>query len=537
VKSEDIVEVKIRKKEVGLVVWMVPLIALIVGGWMIYKYYSELGPMIEITFKNSGGLEPKQSYIKFRDVKVGVVERVKILKKSEGVVVYARMNKDVEPFLNETTRFWIVKPEIGVGKVRGLDALVSGSYIQMFAKIGKESRNEFTGLDEPPLNLSEEPGSTFELVADRSYGLSAGSPVYYRQIQVGKVEKVLLPADGKQIHIYIFVKRPYDRIVNTTSRFWNVSYADLSLSEEGLSIQMHPISQLLLGGIAFETKETDLNASGVGAFYLYPSKQLAQRKRIGVGQERFMEFLMRFDRDTGYLDIGAPVKIEGYTIGHVEDIISSFDPKRKRIDSYVIAKIDLASFRQSLRDDGFKNLKMLVAHGLKARLEESIPFLHRLYVNLVFTDTNASLVQMGDYYRFPTVGVERSEIARSITKILQKLQKMPIERTLDALSKLLEETREPIRSSLLALRRSLEGVDRLLQSSDTKDLPKALLQTLSELNATLKSYEALAKSYGEDSLFKDRINELLKDLDRATKQANKLFKKLDRKPNAIIFGE
>ena len=179
---DDILEVKIKKKEVNLIIWLIPIISLIVGGWLIFKYYSSLGPLITIKFKNSGGLEPKRSVVKFRDVEVGKVEKVKILKNDEGVLVYVRMNKDMKPFLNFTTKFWIVKPQIGINEVRGLDALLSGPYIHMYARAIDFTKDSFIGLDEPPIDSSILNGKIFTLIIDSTYGLSEKLPVYFKHI-------------------------------------------------------------------------------------------------------------------------------------------------------------------------------------------------------------------------------------------------------------------------------------------------------------------------------------------------------------------
>jgi paraquat-inducible protein B len=534
--NDEILEVKIKKRQISLAVWLVPILALIVGGWMIYKYYTRLGPMIEITFKQSGGLEPKNSYVKFRDVKVGVVERIEILKRSEGVRVHVRMNKDVEPFLNETTKFWIVKPEIGAGKIRGLDALVSGSYIQMYAKLGKESKYYFKGLDEPPLNVGEVPGSTFRLISKSSYDLSAGSAVYYKEMEVGKVEKVRLAPDGKRVYVYVFIKKPYDRFVNSTTKFWKIGAVRVVLGEGGLDVQMRSLSQIVAGGVEFATKDLTSFASS-GDYYLYPSKEEANRKRIGVGQEDFREFLMRFDENVGYLRVGAPVKLDGFVVGKVEDIVSGLDVQKRKVDSYVITSIDLSSFKQSLEDDGFKNLEALVRQGLKARLEESNPILGSIYVNLVFTDSNATLKKMGEIYVFPTAKAKRNRVVALVEEILKKINNMPIEETLHSITKMTEEARKPLKESLLAMKRSLEDLDAILRQKEMKSLPRNIEKSLLELEATMKSYKELARSYGKSSLFKDRLDALLRDLDSATKEARKLLRKLDKKPNAIIFGD
>jgi len=537
VAEQQLPSVEVTKSRVSLAILLVPLLALLVGGWLIYKYYSQLGPTITILFKESGGLEPKSSYIKFRDVKVGVVERVEIL--AEGVRVRARMNRDVAPFLNETTKFWIVKPEIGLGKIRGLDALMSGAYIQMYAKLGHEPKEHFVGLDEPPIDLGEERGRSLSLVAERSYDLAPGDPVYYRQIEVGRIERVQLDPTGKRVIIHIFVKEPYDRFVNTTTRFWNINSISVNLNDRGLDVQMNSLAQILSGGIEFATQQPELESpQSLGEFYLYPSKAEANRKRIGVGQERYLDFVMEFDENVGYLPIGAAVKIEGFRVGEVKDIRSHFDLQHKRISSRIIASIDVAAFRQRAEEDGLANLKRLVAQGLRARLSQSLPILNDLYVELVFTDeSNATLFWSGEGYYFPTTKGKLARLTATIQAILDKIEEAPIERTLESLSALLEETKAPLRTTLLTLKRSLANLNHLLETNATQNLPRQLEANLHQLQETLASYQKLAKSYGHDSLFKERLDLLLYDLDRAIKEANRLLRKLRRKPNAIIFGD
>ncbi len=533
--NEDILEVKIKKSEVTWVVWMVPLLALIVGGWMIYKYYASMGPLISITFKNSGGLEPKQSYVKFRDVKVGVVERIEILKEKEGVIVYARMNKDVEPFLNEKAKFWIVKPQIGLGKVQGLDALMSGAYIQMQSSLGKEELRFFKGLEEPPLDVEPSKGKTFVLKALQSYELEPGAPVYFKQIKVGRVEKVELSQDGSEVTIYIFVKKPYDRFINASTKFWNLRGIDIGLSSEGLRVDMGSISQILVGGVEFSTKELFEESLPIKEpFYLYPSKKEALQKKLGYPKERYGEFLMEFDGGTGYLNIEAPVKFEGYRVGYVKDIYSYFDLNRTKIESKVLVAIDLSAFS---KDGSIDGLAAAVAKGLKARLESANFLSDDLFINLVFTDTKSRLQKLGTLYAFPTLPFSKSELERLIKEFLQKLQNIPIERTLDSISNFAQANTKPLKELLQKGAQTLQEIKTLLSNQNTKELPLKLKQTLQELDRTLQSYKELAKSYSKGSLFDARLTKTLQDIDEASKGLKKLLIKLDRKPNALIFGE
>jgi len=526
--------VKIKKSEVSWVVWIVPLLALIVGGWMIYKYYSSMGPLISITFKNSGGLEPKQSYVKFREVKVGVVERIEILKDKEGVIVYARMNKDVEPFLNEHAKFWIVKPQIGLGKVQGLDALMSGAYIQMQSRLGEQERRFFVGLEEPPLDVEPSKGHTYLLKATQSYELEPGAPVYFKQLKVGRVEKVELAEDGKEIDIYIFVKKPYDRFVNASTKFWNLRGIDLSLSGEGLRIDMGSVSQILVGGVEFDTKELFEGEKMAEAFYLYPSKKEALQKKLGYPKERYGEFLMRFDGGTGYLNIEAPVKFEGYKVGYVKDIYSYFDPNSTKIESQVLVSMDLSAFD---REGTIKGLQEAVKKGLKARLKSANILTDTLYIDLVFHGSGAKLQKLGTLYTFPTLSYRQNEIVTLVKDILKKIEELPLKETLDSFSDLARTNTKPLKRVLDRTSATLRQIQTLLQKSATQELPQKISQNLTELQKTLQEYGKLAKGYAKESLFGAQLSQTLKDIDEASRSLQKLLIKLDKKPNALIFGE
>ena len=523
-KDDGIVEVKISKREVGFFVWIVPIIALLIGGWMIYRYYAKMGPEIVIYFKKSGGLEPKHSFIKFRDVKVGVVERIEILKQEEGVAVYARINRDVEPFLNEHTRFWIVKPEIGLGKIRGLDALVSGSYIQMQAKLGAETKREFQGLAEPPLEVGAK-GKNFKLEAERSYGLTAGLPVYYKGVKVGSIKRVELARDGKKVFIYVFIKKPYDRFVNCSTKFWNLKAVDLKIAEEGLKMKMGSLSQLLFGGIAFTTKDLYAKKSQE-PFWLFASVDEALHKRLGQKRVLYKPFLMHFSKGVGYLEVGSAVKLQGFRVGEVADMHSKLVDKH--IEADVIAKIDV---------NALGDIAKLVHNGLKARLASANILTKSLYVELFFAQNPGILKKQDSYYVLPTVGYRGNVLYEELVAILHKLQKLPIEQALNTFSQTLKKSSEPLTQTLKEITLLSKDLRTIVESNATKALPQSLQLSLSSLQKSLHAISTLAKDYSKNSLFAAQLSTTLHDIDKASKALQKFLLKLEKKPNALIFGE
>lgn len=481
--------VKVDSSKVGFIVWLIPFLALIVGGWLLYSYYSKVGPLITITFKSSGGLEPKVSVIKYRDVKVGVIEKVEILKKEEGVRVYARIHKDAEPFLNSTTKFWIVKPEIGLGKVKGLDALMSGAYIQMYAKVGNKLTKNFKGYDDTPNNLEKIDGNIFELISKNSYDLRAGSSLYYKGAVAGSIKSVSLSENGKDLKIYIFVKKNYSKYINSTTKFYNTKNFSVSLADYGIDVEVGSLSKIVFGGIEFYTK--DLNKKDekrVKNFYLYKNKDVALSKKLGLKREKFVDFKLKFQSGVGFLSIGSSIKLDGFTVGKVKDIVSFYDAKNSKVNSYVIASIDISAFESDeLR--AFEGVKLAVKNGLKAKLEKVNPLINSLYINLVKTNSKAVLKKDKRYYLFPTTKSSMDSITDKVNSLVDKFSKVNLNKAVDSFS------------------------------------------------SALKSIKKLSSSYDKDSNFADSLSQTLKDIDKSSKELKKVLNKINRKPNSLIWGE
>ena len=101
--------VKTKKGFSFSMVWLVPVVAALIGGWLVYKALSEKGPTITITFETAEGLEAGKTKIKYKDVDVGQVGSIVLAKDLAHVIVTAEMHKDAGPYLSENTRFWVVR--------------------------------------------------------------------------------------------------------------------------------------------------------------------------------------------------------------------------------------------------------------------------------------------------------------------------------------------------------------------------------------------------------------------------------------------
>jgi paraquat-inducible protein B len=255
VVTEALPAARIRRRRWGFsVVWVVPVVAAIVAGYLVYGRVQELGPTITIKFKDGAGVKAGQTEIRYRGVPIGEVREIELSEGGEYVAVNARLRRSAATIAREGSVFWIVRPEVGPGTISGLSTVFTGPYIQVLPGSGKP-RLEFTGLERPPPAL-ERAGLKIILATANLGSVRSGSPVYYRGIEVGSITDTELSRDATSAHVHLFIRQRFARLVRLGSRFWIVSGLDVNVSLlKGVEINLESLRSLVTGGIAFATPE------------------------------------------------------------------------------------------------------------------------------------------------------------------------------------------------------------------------------------------------------------------------------------------
>jgi len=547
-------------------IWIVPLIALLISLWLVYQHFSKLGPEIRIVFANSGGLEAGQSVIKYRNVPVGKVTRIEIEEDGQGVVVIARMNKEVERFMNETARFWIVKPEVGFTGVSGLETLISGSYISMYADEQEaEPKREFRGLKSPYRDIDS---GEYLLLKSKSVGGSiVGTPINYRNIQVGEVEHITLSADGTSVEMVAFVKKEYAHLINVSTKFWFQGLADIGLKGGRLDVKLAPIvPYLIFGGITFESKfDKPYPKASANYFYrVYDNQYEAENKKIGKELRENHLFRFQFQGKISGLKKGASIQYQGFDIGEVTDVSLRYDSKRHVMEGTILGDIDVSIFADDNRS-GFENLSAAVEEGLRAELASVNPLINSLYIDLIFSKNAAPVSLVADEEHgthFPVMDIQKSSLLDELTRFTQKLNQLEINALLQSTQNLIDGSAKPLQDSLVKLDQAIESFKKLADSSSeplakmmdsftrsadalgalvesnaTKEMPAKLNRAIEELDKTLKTTKRVLKGYRSNSLFGKRVTEMLKEINHNSEESKRLLRKLNKKPNSLLFGE
>lgn len=527
-------------------IWIVPFIALIIAGWLGYQYFADRGPEIKIIFPENSGLIAGQSVIKFKNVPVGKVTAIHIPEDISGVEVIVRMNsKRSKPFLTENARFWIVKPEVGLSGVSGLDTLISGTYINIYSKKGgKEFRDEFIGLSQPYRDTTE--GHYFHLVTLHGENVSVGMPVYYKNIRVGQVEYVYLALDNKSVDTIIFIDKQFVSLVHDDSKFWIKSSFNVDFSKGNLDVSVAPLNFLLQGGIVFSSSGHDKNATvdEDRIFALYDSKTKAESKSIGSAPKKIKTFELVTSKSTANLREGAPVRYEGFDIGWIDDIHVNYNASSHKMLAEIYMNIDTSVFANSKEANitGEENLYAAVEDGLRARLDTLDLISGMMYVDLTFDhhEGNGSIEKIGLVERFPMIEESSHDMMGSMTRIMDKLSRLPLNKLVNSLDKVINEASEPIANAnemLKDLKKSAKDLSVMTSKKSFKTMPDEVNKTIKELTRTLKSTRKLIDGYGTGSMMHQQLSYTLEILTKTSKEMEVFLRLLNRKPNSLIFGD
>ncbi|SAL44146.1 PqiB family protein [Caballeronia humi] len=506
-------------------VWLVPLIAVLIGGWLAVKAILEKGPTITISFVTGEGLEAGKTKIKFKNVDIGVVTSVVLAPDHKRVVATAELSKDATSMLVDDTRFWVVRPRISGGTVSGIGTLLSGSYIGMDIGTQTKERRAFVGLEVPPVFASGVPGREFMLKAENLGSLDVGSPVYYRRLQVGQVTAFELDADGSGVTLQVFVNAPYDKYVKGDTRFWQASGIDVSLDTGGVKLNTESLVSILIGGLAFQGAPDSVDvaeAAPRSVFALYDTRAEAMKRHDRIVDD----YVFNFKESVRGLTVGAPVDFRGIVVGEVAAINTRYDPVKREFSIPVEVHFYPERFT-SRYESGEKGgrvggdrralAQMLVENGLRAQLRTGSLLTGQLYIAVDFFPNapKASMNWDRQPPEMPTVPGGLQSLQDSVTALIARLNKIPFE----GIGK--------------DLRGTLNTADKLLKTLDTSVAPEAR----DTLRAARTALDAADRTLKPDSAIAQSTTETLRELSRTAAAFRALAEYLERHPEALIRGK
>jgi paraquat-inducible protein B len=498
-------------------IWIIPIIAILVGLNLAYKAVVNQGPHITIAFKSGDGLEAGKTAIQYKGVNIGLVKKIVLSEGNQMVIATAQLNKEAADFAREDTRFWIVRPRITAGGVSGLSTLLSGPFISAEIGQAQNTRNDFVALEVPPILTEGIPGREFILKAPTLGSHDIGTQVYFRRLVVGEVVAYELDKGGKDISIKVFIHAPYDQYVTLNTRFWNASGIDLTLGPDGVQLQTESLVAVVAGGIAFESPHAQNDSriplssspTAIGilsepaqvnsVFTLFQTRSLAMKQPDAVAQS----YVVNFKESVKGLSVGASVDFRGVNIGEVVRIGLAFDPKTfeleqpvefylypERLQARSTMTGEIVPFPKT-RPEQVKRIKSFIDKGLRVQLRTSSLLTGQKYL---------AIDMFPDAPKYPFDASKSPLLMQSVPGTFDNLEQ--------------------------SVASVIKNTDTLLKKIDVEVIP--------ELSQSLKNINTITAS---ESPLQIDIRDSLREISKAASSVKTLTDMLEQQPQSILFGK
>ena len=529
------------------------MLAIAIGAWLAWDTLSKEGPTITLSFESGEGLQAGQSQLKYKEIVFGTVKSLRLNQDHSRVLVTVATTRQAEPLLTDQTVFWVVRPRISLGSVSGLSTLLSGSFINMLPRTGGKPQRKFIGLEEPPVLQADVPGHTFLLKASRLGSITAGSPVYFRDLVAGEVLGWDFGDMAQSVTIRAFVRAPFDGYVHDQTRFWNASGLSVKLAGAGVQVQVESLQALLLGGIAFDTPTTDTQAPPAGAGHAFPL--FADRDAAtNASYNRRIPVVSYFPGSVRGLGPGSEVTMHGLKVGQVTDVRLTYDRAKEEIVAPVRYQIEPERILGIGAKDVFKTpaeaADVLVKRGLRATLQSASLITGQQEVALTFDPKAppATVSMQGPDFVLPSIGSGGfTSLTASATELLNQLNTIPFTQMGQQLTSILgglnDATASPeMRQTLKHLSATVANADEMLRQLNSGLTPAAqqLPAMTAELQRTLansnKLLLSLDNAYGNNTSFNRELERLLRQTNEAMSSLSALADLLARHPEALIKG-
>ncbi len=478
-------------------VWLVPILALAVSLGVAWRTFADRGVLIEISFLNAAGVTPGETTIRFRDVVIGTVEDVSFSADLSRVVVAARIDNEIAPFLDADTQFWVVRPEVTSRGITGLSTVLSGVYIAgVWDREAGAAVRAFAGLEAEPLVQPGREGRRITLRSEDGTLISAGAPVLFRGIEVGRLEQPRLTVSGNSIVVDAFIEAPHDRRISAATRFWDTSGFSVSFGAGGLELDVDSLATLITGGIEFDSVYEGGAPVGDGyVFTIFADEAEARRSLFVRSTADAVTLAVPFGESVAGLEAGAPVQLDGVRVGEVTAIAAQVVEGSPTVD--LVANIAIEPGRLGLpegagEEETLDFLEAATANGLRAQLATASLISASLIVELVTLEdaAPAALDRDAEPPVLPSAPSNLPDFTASAEGLLERINALPIEELLEQGISLLAsledlaaaESTRAVPDEVLAL---LADARSVVNDEATRALPAEIRDAVADLRATV----------------------------------------------------
>lgn len=247
---------EVKKARSTWYIWLFPLFAVLLAGWLFRGYFKQRGPQIEISFEDASSIAPEKTRVRYRGVTIGIVKEIDLADDNKSVIAHIQLQRDAANFAVKGSKFWIVSPKVGIQGITGLETIFEGTYIAVQpGPENAEEETDFKGKLVSDSNEAQENTRAFSLESPNLESVSSGDAVTFRGLNIGTVTNISLSKTGQMGLVQINIHNKYHRLIRTNTAFWRKVGVQAKLGLFGSEIKVNSMDSILHGGVELFTPE------------------------------------------------------------------------------------------------------------------------------------------------------------------------------------------------------------------------------------------------------------------------------------------
>lgn len=525
-------------------IWIIPLIALFIGIWMLYQYQLNKGHTIFINMPQADGIVAGKTEIKVRSVTIGQIDQIRLSDTQDSVIARAQIDKTYHQLLTEDANIWVIKPRIDESGISGMSTLFSGAYLAFSPGESKKLTQHFTLQQEPALIDKDIKGGRYNLLSYSAEVLDAGTGIFFKNYKIGQIETATFDWEKQAMQYGIFINQPYQNLITLNAIFWVNAGVDIDLSANGIAISTGSISKLLKGGISVgiphQQSPGDIAQNG-------HHFSLSQNYKKAL-EERFYNvdfYLIEFEQSIRGLRVGAPVEYRGTRVGTVVEapanVIIAGKPVHFRDNNTAVPVLIKIEYGRLYHDHALakeywqSSVKGWIQNGMRASLKPGNLLTGAVYVDFdIYPDPPpAHMEKLGQYEVFPSVSSGITVLANQVSDVLNKVNNLQIEESLAAMQATFADY-QLLASDMRAL---LAQPNTQNLSTDFNHNFEKMSKSMQQFEVTMRQFDKTMASYQAGSQFHHQLQQTLAEFKRLSEQLQPLTRSLNEQPNMLIFDK
>lgn len=208
---------------------------------------------LTIVFDDVEGLQENFSQLTYKGVNVGKVKKISLNSKQQ-IEVKALIYDDFSSFAKEGTVFYLKKPRISLQEVANVGSTIMAVNIGVIKSESSNIQTVFKGTQNQPSVEKSHLGTVYKVEDATASSVNVDAPVYYKNVQIGKVSKIDLSEDGSKVVVDCLIFDKYTKLIRKNSEFYDISGFEMKFSIlTGSKIESNTFTSLLKGGLVVVT--------------------------------------------------------------------------------------------------------------------------------------------------------------------------------------------------------------------------------------------------------------------------------------------